>query len=191
MRKKEDLRIIKTKKSLYDGLVKIMKKKPFENIKVSEICEVALVNRSTFYDHFTDKYELLESMIRDLQLDFQEDLDKYKDDNDRTYFFHLISLLYDHIFENIDIYTSVLKNNFNSVAKDMLKNKAIADVTNRLAKNKSNRKVTAEFVARFYVSAIIEVGIMIVEAPTKMSKDEFFHCLKEVIPDNVIESLTN
>ena len=30
MDKKEDLRVIKTKKSLYDGLIMMMKDKPFE-----------------------------------------------------------------------------------------------------------------------------------------------------------------
>ena len=59
MDKKEDLRVIKTKKSLYDGLLVMMKDKPFEDIKVADICRVALTNRSTFYDHFNDKYELL------------------------------------------------------------------------------------------------------------------------------------
>ena len=54
MDKKEDLRVIKTKKSLYDGLIMMMKDKPFEEIKVSDICKVALTNRSTFYDHFND-----------------------------------------------------------------------------------------------------------------------------------------
>ena len=33
MKKKEDLRILKTKASLYRGLMSLMKTKPFENIK--------------------------------------------------------------------------------------------------------------------------------------------------------------
>ena len=67
MDKKEDLRVIKTKKSLYDGLIMMMKDKPFEEIKVSDICKVALTNRSTFYDHFNDKYELLYALMKDLE----------------------------------------------------------------------------------------------------------------------------
>ena len=50
--KKTDLRIIKTKKSLYESLLDLMREKPFEELKVSDICENALVNRSTFYSHF-------------------------------------------------------------------------------------------------------------------------------------------
>ena len=55
MAKKIDLRIIKTKKNLYEGLLTLMKERTFEEIKVSDICSAALTNRSTFYDHFSDK----------------------------------------------------------------------------------------------------------------------------------------
>ena len=62
-----DKRIIKTKKNLYDGLLEVMREKEFEDIKVSDICDKALTNRSTFYDRFSDKYELLTSLIEDLK----------------------------------------------------------------------------------------------------------------------------
>ena len=68
MEKKEDLRIIKTKKNLYEGLLILLKDQSFENVKVSDICKISLVNRSTFYDHFQDKYELLNSLIKYLEI---------------------------------------------------------------------------------------------------------------------------
>jgi len=37
----------------------------FESITVQDIAERATVNRTTFYAHFTDKFALLDSMIRD------------------------------------------------------------------------------------------------------------------------------
>ena len=76
MVKKEDLRVTKTKISLYEGLMKLMKEKTFEEIKVSDICSVALTNRSTFYDHFADKYELLDSLINDLEKDLVKKLEE-------------------------------------------------------------------------------------------------------------------
>ena len=45
---KKDLRIVKTKNALYLALVDLMKDKTFEEIKVSEICNKALINRSTY-----------------------------------------------------------------------------------------------------------------------------------------------
>ena len=63
MTKKEDLRIRKTKASLYKSLLQLMEEKTFEDIKITDICKLSLINRSTFYDHFNDKYELLMGLM--------------------------------------------------------------------------------------------------------------------------------
>ena len=72
MKKKEDLRIVKTKANLYRGLMELMKDQTFEEIKVSDICNKSMINRSTFYDHFNDKYELLQSLMEDLKEELEE-----------------------------------------------------------------------------------------------------------------------
>lgn len=53
-----------------------MKSKPFEQIKVSDICNEALINRSTFYDHYADKYDLLEEYINSLKDSLTEEITK-------------------------------------------------------------------------------------------------------------------
>jgi len=52
------------------ALIDLLKKKPFEYITVSEICETAGVNRSTFYLHYETIGELLEETARYLIDDF-------------------------------------------------------------------------------------------------------------------------
>ena len=47
-----------------DALLTILKKKPFEYITVSEICELAGVNRSTFYLHYENTNDLLTETTR-------------------------------------------------------------------------------------------------------------------------------
>ena len=74
MTDKTDLRIIKTNKVLFDALLQLMKEKTFEEIKVSDICNKALVNRSTFYAHFNDKYELLVAMLEETKLNLLNSL---------------------------------------------------------------------------------------------------------------------
>lgn len=48
MNNKTDLRIVKTNKALFNALLELMKEKTFEEIKISDVCTKALVNRSTF-----------------------------------------------------------------------------------------------------------------------------------------------
>ncbi len=61
--KKEDLRIVKTKRDLRIALIYLLKKDSFEKLTVGDICSRAMVNRMTFYKHFKDKYDLLEHTI--------------------------------------------------------------------------------------------------------------------------------
>lgn len=74
-----DKRIIKTRKNLKKALLKILEKKPFDKITVTEICDYADTSRITFYTHYNDKYDLLkdlfrngEDLIRDYYYELQE-----------------------------------------------------------------------------------------------------------------------
>jgi AcrR family transcriptional regulator len=40
-----------------------MRTKSFDEISVQDITEAATVNRATFYDHYTDKYALLDALV--------------------------------------------------------------------------------------------------------------------------------
>jgi AcrR family transcriptional regulator len=58
-----DPRMRRTRQLLQGALRKLMQSKSFDEIAVQDITEAATVNRATFYDHYTDKYALLESMV--------------------------------------------------------------------------------------------------------------------------------
>jgi len=58
-----DPRIRRTRQLLQQALAKLMETKEFEKISVQDITEAATVNRATFYDHYGDKFALLECMV--------------------------------------------------------------------------------------------------------------------------------
>ena len=60
---KEDLRVIKTLDSVDQSLLENLKKTPFNKITVEALCEKARINRTTFYKHYRDKYELLDNYL--------------------------------------------------------------------------------------------------------------------------------
>jgi AcrR family transcriptional regulator len=53
-----DLRIIKTKKTIRDAFLNLREKNALEKIRVNKLCEMALVNKTTFYKHYQDIYAL-------------------------------------------------------------------------------------------------------------------------------------
>jgi AcrR family transcriptional regulator len=58
-----DPRIRRTRQLLQGALQSLMQAKSFDEISVQDITETATVNRATFYDHYTDKFALLEAMV--------------------------------------------------------------------------------------------------------------------------------
>ena len=58
-----DPRIRRTRHLLQGALRNLMHSKNIEEISVQDITDTATVNRATFYDHYTDKYALLEAMV--------------------------------------------------------------------------------------------------------------------------------
>jgi AcrR family transcriptional regulator len=58
-----DPRIRRTRKLLQEALGKLMQSKSFDEISVQDITEAATLNRATFYDHYTDKFALLDAMV--------------------------------------------------------------------------------------------------------------------------------
>src|SRR5829696_734035 len=62
----KDRRVQKTQGLLHGALASLIHEKSYDAIVVKEILARANVGRSTFYTHFRDKDELLESGIRDM-----------------------------------------------------------------------------------------------------------------------------
>lgn len=58
-RRTEDLRVLRTHTLLLRALSDLLQEKPFDEIRVKDLCQRAMVHRSTFYAHFEDKRHLL------------------------------------------------------------------------------------------------------------------------------------
>ncbi|MDI6554182.1 TetR/AcrR family transcriptional regulator [Leuconostoc falkenbergense] len=59
----KDLRTIKTLHTIENSLMQLLFKKKFKNITIDEIAKMAVINRSTFYLHYHDKYDLLDDLV--------------------------------------------------------------------------------------------------------------------------------
>lgn len=57
-----DLRVIKTQKSIRNAFLELRKKKSIEKITVKELSEIAMINKATFYLHYSDIYELADEI---------------------------------------------------------------------------------------------------------------------------------
>ena len=80
MAKKVDRRVRKTKMQLRQGLARLMQKKSIKEITVKELVDEVDINRSTFYLHYTDIYQMLEKIEEEAMADIREAMEGCPDD---------------------------------------------------------------------------------------------------------------
>jgi len=73
-----DLRIVKTKKVIREAFLQLRRTTPLEKIKVREVCRAALINKSTFYNHYEDVFALSSEIEDEVLTDCIENFE-YKD----------------------------------------------------------------------------------------------------------------
>lgn len=188
MNKKTDLRIIKTKKVLFDTLFKLMKQKNFDKIKISDICDEALINRSTFYAHYEDKYELLDDFIEDLKISLLKDLEDNRNNvSSKEYIMKLLSILMDHIDEKRDIYSAILLNNRNGFLVDFLIDVIERESSERLKNNNDilNSQLPLDIIVKFYAGGLINICMSWLTRKEKYSKEELLAYIDKLIPEKI------
>lgn len=178
-KKKEDLRVRRTKKLLSNSLFKLIKKKPFDKISVCNICEVAMVHRATFYSHFADKYELLSySLDEHIPFNTADSSDITKD---------ISSVANDiivNVIENKDIYSSIIRrnNDFSIIKKfkTVLEDKICERIKNSIP-DWGNLSITPEFYASYYTGACINVLEKWVNDEIELSANELSENLNTIL----------
>lgn len=119
---KEDRRIIRTRKVITDSFISLLKEKGFPDISVADLTEHAEINRSTFYAHYKDKFDLLDAVIEEKLTSLSEQLEASRVshpltsnamDNPHPYFV----TLFDHLQAHAEFYTVMFKRIEDSVLR--------------------------------------------------------------------------
>lgn len=127
---KTDLRIIKTKKSIYRAFFKLLNEKGFEKISVKDISDEAVISRNTFYLHYEDKYDLMDKICDEMVTALFENVNK-KIENYAELSLNVtvssitkvLMLANEVISENEEMYTIMLKNDNSYIFKNKLRKK--------------------------------------------------------------------
>jgi AcrR family transcriptional regulator len=141
-----DRRVRKTKKFLKEALCTLMKEKPLKDITIKDITDIADLNRSTFYLHYTDIEDLLENTEDDFIEGIKKIIEVYslgelKNNKNNELFVKRFTIsVFDYLKENYDI-SYVLFNHSDSSFIEKMKKIMIARML--VKKNKSGSEEEA------------------------------------------------
>lgn len=72
---KTDLRVRYTQAVIQEAFRKLLREKPLAKITVKEVCDLAEINRGTFYKHYLDCYDLMDKLQEEAIGNFERLLD--------------------------------------------------------------------------------------------------------------------
>ncbi len=119
--KKPDRRIKYTKLVLKETLIMLLKTKPINKITIKELCEKADINRSTFYAHYQDQYDLLKTIEKEFFREIKNYLKKYHLNNSKSELTEMLEYILIFIKENQDLSNILLSHpNFSNLQKKII-----------------------------------------------------------------------
>lgn len=103
MSEKTDRRVRKTKAQLRAGLTKLMCIKSIKEISVKELVDEVDINRSTFYLHYADIFDMLEKIENEIMDEFVYMMNHNPIDNLKDLNFPLMTNIFTFIYNNADV----------------------------------------------------------------------------------------
>jgi len=160
MSKKIDLRIIRTKNSIETTFLKLVQLKKYEEITIQDIADMALINRGTFYLHYSDKEDLLCKVIDKVLQEFKDIVDFNSFTKEDKIIHSQLQELIERLFENIrghkDFYKVMLIQsnigNFRCKLQEIIKQKFRNEFQKNILKN-DNEILSRELFIKAIVSA--------------------------------------
>ena len=97
-------RVIRAKALLIRSLSALMKQKNIKDITVKELCEYADINRGTFYLHYKDIYDMLDSIEQELSEKFLQIFQKYNSETNEDFPYPLFLEIFKLVDDNAELF---------------------------------------------------------------------------------------
>ncbi len=179
LNKVSKVKITKSHLRLHQAFIDLVSQNGFEKITVNDVCDKALVSRSTFYNHFEDKYHLLYFSIYQLKnqiIDFEKSITDYSKgeqihiilsfiNKDRAFFKNIISI------NDINLIIATLHDL--TIPPYILMLKSLEDMGYKFI-------VSIDFLAEFFSGAFISIVYRWLEDDNSKTIDELSFELDKV-----------
>ena len=187
MNKITDIRVTKTNIAIKKAFIEIMEEEGFSKLNVKKIIDRAKINRSTFYAHYMDKYDLLEKIedqflngLKDIEIPVPEEVIIEKSFS-TEYFLTHVEFVISYLKENGKLMTLLMSdkgdpafsNKLNEVLKQIWLDKKITD----------QLSIPQNYAIAAVTGMITSVIVEWVKSDFKESEKEFERIVIKIIKD--------
>lgn len=186
MDEKEDLRIIRTKKHLVNALILLLEKNSFDKISVIDICDKAMVHRTTFYKHFEDKFHLLSYLIDEIKEQlYQSAIENENYSSPKELYMNIANSVLDYIVKYRRKLVLMINNNLNEIVYNIFFDSF--NKTKKFALSKSpelsGNKLPLPITANFFTGGFTSLAIWWLTTENGCTKEELLHYVDLIIDE--------
>lgn len=122
--KKDDARILRSKRDLSEALVSLLEEKPYNSISVKDICEKAMISKLCFYNNFLNKDDLMVHLFKKVT---NENLNKIgkslsKTNQEKSNYEDIILKLIQMFYDEKGIFRKVISSDKNKSLYSIIQN---------------------------------------------------------------------
>lgn len=151
--KKANLKVINTKRKLSKSLISLLTSKSITEIDVSELCEKAGINRTTFYKHYASLYHLLDELIVQFFKRIETLFLSFSSGENTT---SKVAYLLKYLKQNREFVTIIMNNNsFSSISERLIQLNFICNLINSNIQYRKNDYVSEDYYVDFIISGWI------------------------------------
>lgn len=151
--KKANLKVINTKRKLSKSLISLLTSKSITEIDVSELCEKAGINRTTFYKHYTSLYHLLDELIVQFFKRIETIFLSLSSEENTT---SKVAYLLKYLKQNREFVTIIMNNNsFSSIRERLIQLNFICNLINSNIQYRKSAYVSEDYYVDFIISGWI------------------------------------
>lgn len=170
------------------SFVVLAKTKPVDKITIKEITDGADVIRSTFYNHFQDKYDLIEWLVKYRLLGSVDTL------IENGMLKEAIIVIGRNMLHDKEFYKNVAKlegqNSFETIVEKCIVDKFMAlFFTNPLAHNSRNPWITPERIAGYYAHAMTYIFMMWINADMIVAPEDMAEIYTYMEDKSLVDAL--
>ena len=180
---KTDRRVRYTKRALTKALVELLRENHVSKVSVKALCELADVNRSTFYAHFRSPYDLLES----IESEALDDLKAHLLADGEPHTANVVKVL-EYAKDNADLFLMLLEESDGSFQRQIMELVHLVDLQPSDRKG-VNAPDSLEYMYLFAVSGALAMLTRWLENGTPQSPEEMSELLLRIIQHGVEQRL--
>lgn len=182
MEGKMDLRIRKTYLALHNAFDALLEEKRFDELTVNELCDRAMIRRTTFYKHFADKYEYFTFYIKEVVETFQDRLAPDVAEGEiREYLMHMSREMIRFMKQHDRLVQNIKESSMFPILLSILLDQISCDVAQvlRRANSTSMDKTQIEGIAAFYAGGLTNTFFQYLKQGITIDEEHFISIISK------------